>query len=132
MTMAIFGVGAFYDRDVSQDFIQANLVGVGWSLNDAPELHQFMRSLKVGDVVYIKASPPPSPDICVKAIGIISNGQIRNAANSNNLVQCGRNVRWVHTKEFRVPRPAEKNNVRFNTMYEEFHPDVQRVILAHL
>jgi len=71
--MAIFGVGAFYNRDVSQDFIQANLVGVGWSLNDAPELHQFMRSLKVGDVAYVKASPPRSPDICVKAIGIISH-----------------------------------------------------------
>ena len=38
-----FGVGAYYDEDVSQDFIQANLVGVGWDVTEAPELHQFMR-----------------------------------------------------------------------------------------
>jgi hypothetical protein len=49
--MAIFGVGAYYEEDVSQAFIQANLVGVGWDATDAPELHQFMRSLKVGDIV---------------------------------------------------------------------------------
>ena len=130
--MAIFGVGAFYDKDVSQDFIQANLVGVGWGLNDAPELHQFMSSLKVGDIVYIKAFPPGSPDIFVKAIGIITDDQIRNTGNSNKLVECGRNVRWVHTTEFRIPRPTERNNVRSNTMYEEFHPDVQRVILGYI
>ncbi len=130
--MAIFGVGAFYDNDVSQAFIQANLVGVGWSQNDAPELHQFMNSLKVGDIVYVKAFPPGSPDIFVKAIGIIMDSQIRNVGNSNNLVECGRNVRWVHTSEFKIPRPTEKNNVRSNTMYEEYHPDVQQIILSHL
>ena len=52
--MAIFGVGAYYEEDVSQAFIQANLVGVGWDATDAPELHQFMRSLKVGDIVQEK------------------------------------------------------------------------------
>lgn len=28
--MAIYGVGAYYDRDVSTDFINQNIVGVGW------------------------------------------------------------------------------------------------------
>ena len=130
--MAIFGIGAYYDEDVSQNFIQANLVGVGWDAVDAPELHQFIRSLKVGDIVYIKAYPPGSSDIIVKAVGIITDDQERNRANSNTLVACGRNVHWIHTTEFRIPRPREKNNVRANTMYEEFHPEVQRIILQHI
>lgn len=130
--MAIFGVGAYYEKDVSQAFIQANLVGVGWDDNDAPELHQFIRALKVGDIVYIKAFSPSSPDIIVKAIGIITDDAIRTTANSNNLVSCGRNVRWVHCEEIRIPKPREKNNVRSNTMYEEFHPDVQRVIMQYI
>jgi hypothetical protein len=130
--MAIFGIGAYYEEDVSQDFIKANLVGVGWAANDAPELHQFMRALKVGDIVYIKAFSPSSPDIIVKAIGIIINDEIRTPANSNDLVSCGRNVRWFQTRELRIPKPPEKNNVRANTLYEEFHPTVQSVILQQI
>lgn len=130
--MAIFGVGAYYEEDVSQNFIQANLVGVGWDASDAPELHQFIRALKVGDIVYIKSFSPSSPDIIVKAIGIITDDEIRTSDNSNNLVSCGRNVRWIHSQEIRIPKPHEKNNVRANTMYEEFHPEVQKVILQHI
>lgn len=128
--MAIYAVGAFFDgtTDVSPQFIQAGIVGIGWSASDAPELHQFMRTLKVGDIVYIKAYPPGSPDIIVKGIGIIVDG----AEASNPLVNYGRNVRWVYTQEFRIPKQLENNNVRANTMYEEFHPDVQRIILQHL
>lgn len=130
--MAIFGVGAYYDDDVSQRFIQLNLVGVGWDANDAPELHQFMQALKVGDIVYIKSFPPGSPDIIVKAIGIITDNDIRTSQNTQKLVSCGRNVRWVHKQDFRIPKPKEKNNVRSNTMYEEFHPEVQMAILQYI
>ncbi len=130
--MAIYGIGAYYNKDVSQDFINTNLVGVGWDVNDAPELHQFMKSLKIGDIVYIKAYSPRSSDIIVKAIGIIINDEIRNKANSNNLVSCGRNVRWVLTQQIRIPKPSEKNNVRANTMYQEFHPQVQEKIQTHI
>lgn len=44
--MAIYGIGAFYDKDVSNQFIAANVVGVGWTVQDAPELHQYIRSLQ--------------------------------------------------------------------------------------
>ena len=66
--MAIYAVGAYYDGDVSDDFIANNIAGPGWSINDAPELHQFVRSLKVGDIIYIKSFSPTSPDIIVKEI----------------------------------------------------------------
>jgi hypothetical protein len=41
--MAIYGVGAYYDEDVSSDFISQNIVDVGWDHANAPDLHQFMR-----------------------------------------------------------------------------------------
>jgi len=130
--MAIYGIGAFYEEDVSDEFIRANIVGAGWSVRDAPELHQFVRSLKVGDIVYIKAFPPGSREIIVKAIGVIADDAIVDDQNSNGIVSCGRNVRWVSTRQFALPQPIEKNNVRANTLYEEFHPLVQRQILARL
>jgi len=130
--MAIYGIGAFYEEDVSESFIRANVIGAGWPLGDAPELHQFVRSLKVGDIVYIKAFPPGSRQIIVKAIGVIVDDVIVDDSTSNDLVSCGRNVRWVSTEQFALPQPTEKNNVRANTLYEEFHPVVQREILARL
>lgn len=127
--MAIYAVGANYDGDdVSGDFIANNIAGPGWSITDAPELHQFIRSLKVGDIVYIKSYSPNSTDILVKAVGVITDDQVI----ANNLVSAGRNIKWVVKNTFRIPKPKEKNNVRLNTMYEEFHPLVQSEILAKL
>lgn len=126
--MAIYGIGAYYQTDVSQDFINNNLVGTGWSITDAPEIHAYIRTLKVGDIVYIKSYSPSSPDIIVKGIGIIRDHIII----SNRYVTCGRNVIWKNTEEIRVQKPSEKNNVRANTLYEEFHPDVQEFILNNI
>jgi hypothetical protein len=129
--MAIYAIGAYYDEDVSQDFIESNLIGVGWNNTEAPELHQFIMSLKVGDIVYLKSYSPSSSDIIVKGVGYIIDNIIITRTESGGLVNCGRNVRWIFTELFRIPKPIEKNNVRANAMYEEFHPEVQRVVLEH-
>ncbi len=126
--MAIYGVGAYYGYDVSQDFINSRIVGVGWSQTDAPELQEYFRSLKVGDIVYIKACAFGATNITIKAIGLIED----NIIVSNQLVTTGRNVKWVFKNRFIIPKPIEKNNVRSNTVYEEFHPDVLREIIARI
>ena len=131
--MAIFAVGANYDgEDVSPQFITQSIAGVGWSQASAPELHQLIASLKVGDIIYIKAYSPSSPDIIVRGIGFVRDAFIHNNVTSNNLIACGRNVDWRFKKEFRIPKPAEKNNVRLNSAYEEFHPIIQAEILARI
>ena len=127
--MAIFGIGAYYDEDVSDTFIIGNIAGPGWDIHKAPELHQFIRSLKVGDIVYIKSVPPSSPDIIVKGIGVVADEHL---VTGSPLVEAGRNIKWLITDHFRIPKPEEKNNVRLNTMYEEFHPAVQSAILGKL
>ncbi|MCX6141826.1 MAG: hypothetical protein NTZ35_01265 [Ignavibacteriales bacterium] len=130
--MAIYGIGAFFTEDVSGRFISANLVGVGWARDDAPELHQYMRSLKVGDIVYIKAFPPNVNQVIVKAIGIVVDDILLDESSTDNLVSCGRRVRWVSTEQFSIPKPTERNNVRQNTMYEEFHPEIQQHIINRI
>ena len=131
--MAIYGVGAYYeDEDVSDAFVANGLVGVGWNAHDAPELEAYFKSLKVGDIIYIKAAFGGVPEITVKGIGIIKDNEIRTCIDTNDLVQTGRNVRWLNTDRFTITRPAEKNNVRSNTVYEEFHPIVQAAIIARI
>ena len=132
--MAIYGIGAFYDgsTDVSQDFIANGLAGVGWPRNEAPELHRFIASLKVGDIIYIKAAPLSNSDIRVRAIGFVEDNDLLDREASNGLVEAGRRVRWRVTDEFRISKPHERNNVRTNTLYEEHHPEVQAQIMQRL
>ena len=130
--MAIYGIGAYYDQDVSPMFIQNGLAGTGWTFADAPEIHRFIIALKVGDIVYIKASSPRSADIIVRGIGFVRDNQLIDSTASAGLVEIGRRVDWRVTQEFRIPKPQERNNVRSNTIYEEFHPDVQAAIMAKL
>lgn len=131
--MAIYGIGAFYygNTDVSGDFVSNNIIGTGWSISDAPELHTYFRTLKVGDIIYIKAAWGGSKSITIKAIGIIRDDEILNTTH-NHLTEIGRNVKWVSTSTFSVPKPNEKNNVRSNTVYEEFHPILQREIISRI
>lgn len=131
--MAIFGIDAYYDEDMSQKFIENSIAGLGWDEFNAPELFQYVASLKVGDIVYLKSCPPSSKDIHVKAIGFIANHKLlTEIKDTGNIVSAGRRINWVHTERFTIPRPQEKNNVRSNTMYEEFHPDIQKEIMAKL
>lgn len=126
--MAIYGIGAYYDTDVSEIFIKKQIIGCGWAIKQAPELHQYIKSLKIGDIVYIKSFSARSKDIIVKAIGVIINNDIV----VNDYVKCGRNVKWFSKEEIRIEKPKEKNNVRLNTIYEEFHPDIQKRIIQSL
>ena len=129
--MAIYGVGAYYSDqgDVSGGFIAQKIVGSGWPQANAPELFQYFKAMKVGDIAYIKAAFGGG-DITVKAIGLITDDVIRTAADTNDLVAIGRNVIWLSTTPMVIPKPAEKNNVRSNTVYEEFHPEVQAKLMA--
>jgi hypothetical protein len=132
--MAIYGIGAFYDgkNNMSPEFIAKGLAGVGWSHAQAPELHRFIASLKVGDIIYIKAAPLANSDIRVRAIGFVQDNDLLNSGATNGLVEAGRRVRWRVTDEFLIPKPQERNNVRTNTLYEEHHPDVQAQIMRRL
>lgn len=131
--MAIYAIGAYYKDDVSQQFINNSIAGPGWDESDAPELLQYISSLKVGDIVYIKSCPPSSKDIHIKAIGFVADHKLLlTDEETKQLVSAGRNIEWVNTERFTIPKPKEKNNVRLNTMYEEFHPKVQSIIMSKI
>jgi len=110
--MAIYGVGAYHESDISSEFITNEVIFLGWGPNDAPGLHQWLASLRVGDIVYIKAFPPGAHEIKVRGIGLITSSEV---VQHNNCA--GRRVRWLHTDEFTLPQPAEKNNVLGNNHF---------------
>ena len=129
--MAIFGIGANFDnQDVSDVFISYSFIGIGWGIESAPDLHEFIKSLKVGDIIYIKSFSPTN--FKVKGIGLIVDSEILNEETSDGNLTIGRNVLWCCKEKFELQKPNGKNNVRNNSIYEEFNPEVQTVILEKI
>ncbi|MVN92677.1 hypothetical protein [Mucilaginibacter aquatilis] len=122
--MAIYGIGAKYDTtDISAIFLKENFVATGWDDFDAPDLHEYFKVINPGDIVYIK-SCSYSSDITVKGVGIVTNDELLTSKRHSR-IEIGRNVKWIYKNWFVIDRPSEgKNNVRANTIYREFHPDI--------
>ena len=123
--MAIYGIGANYSgQDVSEEFINYGIVATGWDSWAAPDLHEYFKELKAGDIVYIKACSYSS-NITIKGVGMVTDQKLLDSSHASGLVEIGRNVKWFDQDWHRSNRPArQKNNVRGNTIYREFHPEI--------
>lgn len=122
--MAIFGIGAYYDHDVSNDFLEQSCACVGWPEQEAPPAHAILRHLRTGDIIFIK-SFTPNDGLTIKAVGIVSEGRVRSFGNLGEGVP----VRWVWNGEERIGRLDDKWPVRSVTIYEEYHPVVQSRVM---
>ena len=129
--MAIYGIGAYYDRDVSADFKNNGVVGTGWNITEAPDLHEYFKILEPGDVVYLKAAAFGAP-VTVKAIGLIEGPQLISGTFGSTYIEIGRVVQWLDKSIFKLNPVQGKNNVRANTMYRETHPDHIRTIMKRV
>ena len=132
--MAIFGIGANWDGiDKTGDFIHHNVAAIGWDQKDAPGLHQIMRHMKMGDIIYLKSIYLPKKQLILKAIGIILDDGILETANLQFLTggNMGRNVGyiWEGSEDFTIPN--DKEPVKSFTLYEE-HNLVVKAVLFHL
>lgn len=137
--MAIYGIGSCFgaSEEKLSDFINTGHAFVGWSENDAPAIVQSFKSLKPGDIVYVKSNSPRS-GLYIKAVGVVT-GREAFKDNINNL-GWGRKVRWAWwskldpNKEGLNPVKLGKihdgaTNMRTGTFYEEFGPEIQEKVL---
>lgn len=112
--MAIFGIGASYGKlDVSNEFITNSVACIGWDKTEASSLHEILRFLKLGDVIYIK-SAPIGKGIRIKGIGIVRDNTLRKVLDLGT----GVSVTWVWTGYENLGTIDDKYNVRNNTLYE--------------
>lgn len=133
--MAIYAVGFTYQNpngahDRSSDFLTNGIVCIGWDITDAPDLHNLMKTFQTGDIVYLKKWDIGSSSVFVRAIGFIKDEEIKSPSNLDTI---GRNVVWKFTdpKGFTI-KPDGKNNVRTNSIYQEFDPIVQKAIFKNI
>lgn len=125
--MAVWGFGAYYKgdngTDKTQDFINQGFACIGWSENDAPALYQMIKSVKIGDIIYIKSFTPKQNQIYIKAVGVV----IDSFDNYDSLGY-GVKVKWKSNFNEYIPINVTpemyKNNVFNNTMYEEYNKSI--------
>lgn len=141
--MAIYGVGSNWNgEEVCGLFFEKGQFILGWNENSAEDLYTFISTLKVGDVLYIKANRPGSRSIRVKGIGIvsknlmscISSGELGHGSISD-WSSLFVNVSWVVKEEFIIEIPSNQGrltNVRAATIYEEHLPYVQEHIVVRI
>lgn len=139
--MAIFGAGSNWDgNEIKDDFFRNENFVIGWDINDAEDLYSQISSIKIGDIIYLKANRPGALEIRIKGIGIVKKSLVNQLFDKKeNLSKNRRNfelpVKWIVKKEFHIsipPNTGKLTNVRAATLYEEFMPFVQSEILEKL
>lgn len=75
--MATYAFGAAYggNDDKTRAFIAKSAAFIGWMPEEAPFLHNMLRQVEVGDLVFLK-SFAPSVGLLIKAAGIVSKTDI--------------------------------------------------------
>jgi hypothetical protein len=141
--MAIYGVGSKWSEDELKDrFFSEGKFILGWNEESAKDLYAFVASLKVGDILYIKANQPGSRTIRVKGIGIVAKNLLTSMSSGDlahstiaDWESLFVEVTWVRRDEFVINIPENEGkltNIRAATIYEEYLPFVQEAVIKSL
>lgn len=131
--MAVWGFGSMYDgkNEKLATFINDKCVCIGWKEDEAPALHQMLKTIKTCDWVYVKSLNKTKGILLVKAIGIVTDNTIIDHGFGK-----GVSVNWLWNPdspmEIEVTSAMYKNNVFNNTLYEEYNLDIQKELLKKI
>ena len=127
----IYGIGSMYGSDeMVPEFIRQRVACIGWPKTEAPGLHQMLRQMTVGDIIFIKAHPP-SHGLYLKAVGVVDSPDTYESRD----LGVGRYVRWVwhvtaSVEAVHLGRLNDRyDHMRGGTLYPEFGPAVQEAVI---
>lgn len=139
--MAIFGAGSKWEDDeMKNEFFKNENFVIGWNIKDAEDLYSLISTIKIGDIIFLKANKPGNLDVRIKGIGIVKNSFIGVLFdNEKNLPLRTENfelpVKWIVKSEFIIsipPNTGKLTHIRSGTLYEEYLPYVQKEILEKI
>lgn len=132
--MSIFGMGSMYGSTEEKlpEFISKGHAFIGYTPEEAPALHQILKSIKISDIVFIK-SFNGAHGLFIKAVGIVTGNEVLKDPYSG--LGYGVPVKWIWVCSENDPQKKlgkledKMDNMRGGTLYEEFGPEVQKVVL---
>ena len=139
--MAIFGAGSKWeDEEMKNEFFKNENFVIGRNIKDAEDLYSLISTIKIGDIIFLKANKPGNLDVRIKGIGIVKNSFIGVLFdNEENLPLRTENfelpVKWIVTSEFKIsipPNTGKLTHIRSGTLDEEYLPYGQKEILEKI
>lgn len=130
--MAVWGIGANWDsKDVSREFVGYSTAAIGYNKEDKATYHEKIRSVKLGDLIFIKAKFKETGTMLVKAIGIVTDRHLcpENGFDGHD----GIKVCWIRNftdNPVKITSPGEYGST--HTFYEEQKEEVIRQIVKLL
>lgn len=125
--MAVWGIGAYYpgeQEDKAKKFVENGRIIIGYTEEEHPDYYVMLRTIKPGDIVFIKARFMLNQPMKIKAVGIAVD---TNVSDENGMDgRKGIIVNWV--KDFTdQPVSIEKdkcNDGSTRTIYQERNPEI--------
>ncbi len=128
--MPFYGSGAVYDNEqaITQLYVRYGVAALGWACQEAPTHQEIFRSIKVGNIIYLREHPSKQ-ELIIKAIGIVFDNEIRAIQGIGEACIL---VRWLWQGNEIFDEIIDKYNIRNLTSYEEHNPAVKRQVLELL
>ena len=125
--MAVWGIGAYYpgeQEDKAKQFVEKGRIIIGYSEEEHPDYYVMLRSIKPGDIIFIKARFMLNQPMKIKAVGIAVD---TNVSDENGMDgRKGISVNWVRDLTD-SPANLEKNRSNdgsTHTIYQESDPKI--------
>lgn len=129
----IYGIGAYYDGVwMNEEFINAGVACVGYPAEDHPEIHEHLKDLAIGDIVYQKAFGASSECLTIMGIGVVTDN---NVIRRSEKLGYGVGVDWVYKGDFELKKSMTRDkhrNVRTGTFFREYSPAIQKQVVKIL
>ncbi|CAM3421915.1 hypothetical protein [Flavobacterium chungbukense] len=139
--MAIFGAGSKWEKnEMKNDFFKNENFVIGWNIKNAQDLYSQISTIKIGDIIFLKANKPGNLNLRIKGIGIVKDSFIGVLFDKEeNLSLRKKNfelpVKWIVKSEFKISIPPDTGkltHVRAGTLHEEYLPYVQKEIIGKI
>ena len=124
--MAVFGLGSNYEgTDMTEKFVKNKVACIGYEPDETPTLYNVFKSIKVGDIVYLKSKSPNS-GLKIKAVGIATSTTLKSYKNLGYGSGVNRIVDTLPLKELK----DDKYNVGCNNIYEEYNDEIIQFLVS--
>lgn len=136
MQMAVWGIGAYYNdskvKDKAQDFLRNNFAYIGWKEPEAPAIYQMLRSIKVGDMIYIKSFSPKTKTLHIKALGIVIDNKLQYSEDLGTGVAVKWKDEFTEVIEISITPEMYRNNIYNNSLYEEYDKRIIQKLIEEI
>lgn len=134
--MSVYGMGSLFSATEEQlgNFVSEGFACIGWKKKEKPELYEILNSIKIGDIIYIKALPFNSKSMKIKAVGVVT-AEPQNTNTHHGYEECENEigVKWLKSNINKSINIDDSNiNKRKGSLFIETNTDYIDKIISFI